>query len=132
MTHRIYTGSFAALEERRIAGRRPVANLRFFTFLDLVAKLERAAGSVARKPRLPRLGASVLLEEILETDAPEAFAAVSRFAGFRGALLDTFRDLRDAGIAPDKFERSLLEFRGVTSDRVEHLPILDRAPSEGY
>jgi ATP-dependent helicase/nuclease subunit B len=158
MAHRIYTGSFDALEKRlfasieeqqaadplapvivlvgsnllalylkgRIAGHRPVANLRLFTFADLVAKLAGAASSLGGKPRLPRLGASVLLEEILETGTPEVFAKVGGFAGFRGALLDTFRDLRDAGIAPERLEKALPEFKGVTSDRMVHLRALAR------
>ncbi|MGA2263052.1 MAG: PD-(D/E)XK nuclease family protein, partial [Acidobacteriota bacterium] len=154
MAHRIFTGTFTALEARlidlmadeqagdplapvavlvgsnilaaylksRIAGRgRAAANLRFYTFLDLVAKLCSGSQAGRGKPRLPHLGASLLLADILETHAPEVFKTVHGFAGFRAALLDTFRDLRDAGITPDALEKSLPELKGMAPDRAKHL-----------
>jgi len=153
---RIYTGTFAALEERllaciadlqandplapvavlvgsnllsaclngRMADTRPAANVRFYTFADLAPRLAAGHGKAGARPRLPRLGASLLLEEILEKNTPGVFARVSGFAGFRGALLDTFRDLRDAGITPGILESALTEIRGLTHDRLEHLQAL--------
>lgn len=154
MAHRIFTGTFAALEARlietiaeeqagdplapvavlvgsnilaaflknQIAGQgRSAANLRFYTFLDLAAKLCSGARASRARPRLPHLGASLLLEDILQAHTPQVFAQVAGFAGFRGALLDTFRDLRDAGIAPEALENSLPEMKGLTPDRAHHL-----------
>src|SRR3990172_6148259 len=134
--HRIFTGPFAALEERFLAevadlqkgdplAPVPVlvgsnllaahlkglvalrsggaANLRCLTFLDLVQRLAGAAVRAESRPRLPHLGASVILEEILSSEPPRTFRAVAAFAGFRDAVLDTFRDVRDAGVPAEEF-----------------------------
>jgi RecB family exonuclease len=154
MTHRIYAGSFAALEARLLetiaeeqagdplapvavlvgsnllaaylkgrmaAPGRTSANVRFHTFPDLVETLGAGAHTGRRKPRLPHLGASLLIEDVLEAQTPEVFSRVSSLAGFRGALLDTFRDLRDAGITPDFLDQARLQLRGLTPDRESHL-----------
>jgi hypothetical protein len=146
MNHRIFAGAFNALEPRFIEEIRlmqqddpltpvPVligsnilstylrrqiavsghaaANVRFFNFLDLARLL---SGQPA-KPLIPGLGASAILESLLAESTPEAFSAVSGFPGFRDALLDTFRDLRDAGIAPDTFRRSLRPWLQSAPDR---------------
>jgi len=49
---------------------------------------------------MPRLGPAQIVDGILSDGVPEVFRQVSAFAGFRDALLDTFRDLRDAGVTP--------------------------------
>ncbi len=154
MAHRIFTGSFEALEARlfdviaeqqagdalapvavlvgsnilaahlkiRIAVRmRSAANVRYYTFLDLVSKLCSSAGVERPKPRLPHLGASLLLTDVLEEHTPEAFRLVAAYAGFRAVLLDTFRDLRDAGITPEALEKSVPALNGLTPDRAEHI-----------
>jgi len=153
-SHRIYTGTFHALEarliervvfmqagdplapvavlvgsnllasylKRRLAGQgRTVANVHFYTFPDLAAKLVSAGRPDRPKPRLPHLGASLLLQDVLARETPEAFSRVAGFAGFRGALLDTFRDLRDAGVTPSDLEASLSGIGEVTPDRRSHL-----------
>ena len=135
LNHRIYTGSFQSLEScwidtiaglqtpdplleinvlvgsnvlasylrRRLAGTgRTAANVRFHTFLDLANHL--AVGR--EKTGLPRTGAAVIVENLLAEDTPPAYAQLSGYRGFRDALLDTFRDLRDAGITPDQLERA--------------------------
>jgi ATP-dependent helicase/nuclease subunit B len=112
----------AAYLRSRIATRgRSIANVRYYTFLDLVAKLCAAAGDVRRKRRLPHLGASLLLADLLEEQSPEVFARVAGYAGFRAVLLDTFRDLRDAGITPDVLERAFPGLQGLTPDRAKHM-----------
>jgi RecB family exonuclease len=112
----------AAYLKSRVAGRgRATANVRYYTFRDLVAKLCAARGGSPQKPKLPHLGASLLLADILEAHTPEVFGRVAGFAGFRAALLDTFRDLRDAGITPEALENSVPELRGMTPDRTDHL-----------
>src|SRR5688572_25272154 len=54
-----------------------VANLRFHTFLDLARSLSSAKRLMKPKARLPQLGTSWILEEILE-QTPEVFREVSR------------------------------------------------------
>lgn len=103
---------------RRIAeSGHAVANLRFHTFLDLATMLARSAASSSRKPRLPRLGASVILQSILREHIPAVFSPVSAFPGFRDALLDTYRDLRDAGITPGALEQSMRPWLDAAPDR---------------
>ncbi|MBP1596203.1 MAG: ATP-dependent nuclease subunit B-like protein [Acidobacteria bacterium] len=102
------------------------ANLHFLTFLDLARKLGSPAPSGGSKPDLPHLGASLFLEDVLERNTPEAFARVAGFAGFRGAVLDTFRDLRDAGVMPSSLESSIAAIRGLAPDRQTHLRSLAR------
>ena len=98
-----------------------VANLRFHTFLDLVSCLGKPVALAEAKPRLPRLGASLILESVLASGVPAAFQNVAGYAGFRDALLGTFRDLRDAGVDPAMFERSMLSSRLIAPDRRQHL-----------
>ena len=159
MAHRIYTGSFAALENRlmrefeelqdsdplspvavlvgsnllatylrrRFAEERgPAANIRYYTFLDLALQLARRTGFVDPRPRLPRLGAAAILESILTGQIPDVFRPVSTYLGFRNALLDTFRDLRDAGINDNQFENSLRHSMRAYPDRRDHLSGLAR------
>jgi ATP-dependent helicase/nuclease subunit B len=112
----------ASYLKTRIAVRgRAAANVRYYTFPDLVAKLCACRRGSPQKPRLPHLGASLLLADILEAHTPEVFGRVAGFAGFRAALLDTFRDLRDAGITPEALDKSVPELTGITPDRAEHL-----------
>ena len=111
----------AYLKRRSVAVMRSAANVRYYTFLDLVSKLRSSAGDVRRKSRLPHLGASLLLTDVLDGHTPAVFGRVAVYAGFRAVLLDTFRDLRDAGITPEALDKSLPELKGVTPDRAEHL-----------
>ena len=155
MSHRLFTGSFAALEKRlfeeigrlqaddpltpvailvgsnllasylrvRMAREgRAAANLRFYTFLDLATRLaEPAAGRATRKARLPHLGGSLLLENILAENPSPVFAPVSSFTGFKDAVLDTFRDLRDAGIGPRALDEGARQCARFDTDRRDHL-----------
>jgi hypothetical protein len=63
----------------------------------------------------------VILEGILADGVPRPFSAVSGFAGFRGALLDTFRDLRDAGVVPAMLDSLVQAATAETPDRADHL-----------
>ncbi len=154
MGHRLFTGSFAALEKRlfeqiddlqkddplvpvsiligsnllgsylriRLAERgRVSSNLRFYTFLDLATRLAQPPGGTARKVRLPQLGASALLEHVLAEHQLPVFATVSAFAGFKDALLDTFRDLRDAGVDPAMLDEGARRCVKSDPDRRERL-----------
>jgi ATP-dependent helicase/nuclease subunit B len=108
--------------KRRIAATGSgAANLRFHTFLDLVLRLGRPVAPTEAKPRLPRLGASLILEGVLVSGVPAVFRSVAGYAGFRDAVLSTFRDLRDAGVGPGMFEQSLLSSRATAPDRRVHL-----------
>jgi RecB family exonuclease len=111
----------ASYLRRRLAeSGRTVANVRFHTFLDLAARLAAASDNALEKPRLPRLGASILLENTLAQNAPSAYASLSGFRGFRDALLDTFRDLRDAGFGAKELAFAI-QAGNRAQDRRQHL-----------
>lgn len=107
--------------KRRLAEKGKTAvNIRFHTFVDLVARIVRDSKFESKRPRLPRLGSGILLEEILQEDTPALYNALSGYRGFRDALLETFRDLRDAGIQPKEFEQ-IIGKENRASDRTRHL-----------
>ncbi len=97
------------------------ANIRFLTFLDLAGTIARGAGSRGRKPLLPALGPRTLLEDLIEERLPEVFNPVAAFRGFRASLLETFRDLRDAGIPPVELERAIGRLGPIPADRAAGL-----------
>jgi RecB family exonuclease len=154
MAHQIYTGPFAALEDRLMcefderqrtdplspvavlvgsnllatylrrryaAHHGPSANIRYYTFLDFAVQLARRTRFADPRPRLPRLGASAILESILAKLTPEVFRPVSSYSGFRSALLDTFRDLRDAGVDASRFQKFVHKLRKDRQDRRDYL-----------
>jgi ATP-dependent helicase/nuclease subunit B len=108
------------LKRRLAATGRTVGNVRFHTFLDLLNLLAHASAPVARKPHLPRLGPSIILETLLAEHSPSIYLPISGFRGFRDALLDTFRDLRDAGFRPEELDRTIQSDYG-SPDRRLHL-----------
>jgi ATP-dependent helicase/nuclease subunit B len=95
------------LRRRYAEERRAAVNIRYYTFLDLAEHLAGRKGIAEAKPLMPRLGASVILESALFQQTPDVFKPVSGYLGFRNALLDTFRDLRDAGINASQLEDSI-------------------------
>ncbi len=99
---------------------RAMANVRFHTFLDLASRLSAASGKTPEKRRLPNLGNSILLEDILAAHTPAVYAPLAGLPGFRAALLDTLRDLRDAGIAPQEMLAAMEADPGM-KDRRRHL-----------
>jgi ATP-dependent helicase/nuclease subunit B len=150
--HRIFAGSFAALErqwieviadlqredslreihvlvgsnilalylKRRLAENgRIAANIRFHTFLDLTRRSGTTGNTAVQKPRLPRPGPSVILADLLADKTPPIYGALSGYQGFRDALLETFRDLRDAGFTPRELERAVEKWKN--PDRRPHL-----------
>jgi ATP-dependent helicase/nuclease subunit B len=108
------------LKHRLAENVRTVANVRFHTFLDLTERLASTSGPGRKKTRLPRMGASVILEAILNDNPPQIYSELSGYRGFRDSLLDTFRDLRDAGIGPDELDKSIRK-KNNTKDRNEQL-----------
>ncbi len=100
---------------------RALANVRFFTFLDLARRLAAEIGE--KKRALPQLGHSIILEDILTEQTPELFMPLSGFPGFRDALLDTFRDLRDAAVTPQAFSDFIRA--DTATDRQPHLLALE-------
>lgn len=109
----------AAYLRRRIAeDSAGAANVRFYTFLDLVNRLAGAAGS---KARLTDLAAARILEDLLAQRTPAVFRQVAGLAGFRAALLATFRDLRDAGVSPQVLNESVRALFRVEPERADHL-----------
>jgi ATP-dependent helicase/nuclease subunit B len=112
------------LNYRLAEQRGPAANIRFYNFLDLATRLGRARAAVSRKPRLPFLGAALILDAILEQHAPAPFAAVSKYPGFRNSVLDTFRDLRDAGVTPPDFFLKLRQWPSLPGERKQQLEAL--------
>jgi ATP-dependent helicase/DNAse subunit B len=74
------------------------ANLRFATLEDLLPPANLA----------PRLGLELLCGEIANTEIPADgyFASVRETSGFRSALLETFKDLEQAGLTPDTFRKA--------------------------
>ncbi len=93
------------------------ANIRFHTFLDLVERICAVSKDVPRKPRIPRLGASIVLADILAAHSPSVFAPLSGYPGFRDALLNSFRDLRDAEISPSELEEFVRTSGGASERR---------------
>ena len=75
------------------------ANLRFSTLEDLLPSARLAP---------PRLGLELLCDEIAKTEIPAGgyFSPVRETRGFRSALLETFKDLEQAGLTPDAFRKS--------------------------
>ena len=73
-------------------------NLRFHTFTDLLPSARLA----------PRLGLDLLCDRIAEDEIPANgyFAPVRETRGFRGALLETFKDLEQAGVTPEAFRKA--------------------------
>ena len=98
---------------------RTAANIRFYTFLDLAARFAALSGEAPPKPRLPRLGPAIILENLLAENTPLVYRSLSGYRGFRDALLETFRDLRDAGVSPDELDSAITKFASV--DRRPHL-----------
>lgn len=74
------------------------ANLRFCTLTDLLPP-----GRLA-----PRLGLELLCDRIAKEEIPASgyFAPVRETSGFRSALLETFKDLEQAGLAPNAFRKA--------------------------
>jgi hypothetical protein len=107
------------LKRRLAQGGWTAANIRFHTFLDLGSRLAAVSRKTAEKPRLPGLGASILLEDLLSEKTPAVYEALSGYRGFRNALLDTFRDLRDAGFTPRELDAAVK--KNNNPDRREHL-----------
>ncbi len=107
----------------RLAGQgRAAANLRFYTFLDLATRLaELATEGAGQMPRIPKLGAPAILENILTEHPPAIFAPVCGFAGFKDAVLGTFRDLRDAGVGPRALDEGVRRCAHDDPVRHEHL-----------
>ena len=118
---------------RRLADTgRSAANIRFYNFPDLVRHITGAQVSRPGAPspdapwniraKLPSLGAAVLLESLLEdrVNLPKAYAPLAVYKGFRDALLETFRDLRDADITPDDLDGAVAAGRRA-ADRREQL-----------
>jgi ATP-dependent helicase/nuclease subunit B len=110
----------ASYLKRRLAERgSTVANLHFHTFLDLANRLAGGQHTDSKR-RLPRLGASVVLDHVLASSVPAVYALLSGYSGFSEALLETFRDLRDAGIEAHALDQAIQ--RGeYPPDRREHL-----------
>ena len=110
--------------KRRFAGTgSALANVRFHTFLDLARRISGGVHPTWKKPRMPHLGTSIMLEEILADHTPEVFAPLSASPGFRDTMLETFRDLRDADITPEKLDRALESNREMKNRR-QHLAAL--------
>ncbi|HUJ70931.1 MAG TPA: PD-(D/E)XK nuclease family protein [Verrucomicrobiae bacterium] len=75
------------------------ANLWFRTLTDLLPPIRLA----------PRLGLELLCDRIAQDNisATGYFAPVSGTRGFRGALLETFKDLEQSGTTPEAFRKSV-------------------------
>ncbi|MCL2878519.1 MAG: hypothetical protein FWF13_07055, partial [Acidobacteria bacterium] len=125
----------AYLRRRSAENGRPAANTRFYNFTDLLRHITDAQVSRpdAHRPdahgniraKLPFLGAAVILENLLENRAglPKSYAPLAAYKGFRDALLETFRDLRDADITPDDLDGAVTGARWA-ADRRERLESL--------
>ena len=93
------------LKRRLAESGRIAANIRFYNFPALIGRIVGSAPS--DPPRFPPRGPLILLETLLEdrTSLPEAYRPLAGYKGFRDAVLETFRDLRDAGITPDRLDQ---------------------------
>jgi RecB family exonuclease len=74
------------------------ANLRFRVLEDLLPKARQA----------PRLGLELLCDKIArnEISANGYFAPVRDTKGFRNSLLETFKDIEQAGVSPESFRKA--------------------------
>ena len=108
------------LKRRFAQSGRALTNVRFHNFLDLASRLSALSGDAPGKSRLPHMGHSVVLENILAEHTPGVYAPLSGFPGFKDTLLDTFRDLRDAGITPQEM-RTVIDTDSKMTDRRLHL-----------
>ncbi len=98
-----------------------VANLRFFTFLDLARELAPADDP---RPPLPALGARLLARRALrDTPGAAVFGVLRERDSLVAALLSTADDLREAGFRPEEIPR-LLESASGLDDRRRHLRAL--------
>jgi RecB family exonuclease len=73
-------------------------NLRFRVLEDLLPAARQA----------PRLGLELLCDQIARDEIPASghFAPVRETRGFRNALLETFKDLEQAGVSPESFRKA--------------------------
>jgi len=109
----------AYLRRRLAEGGRPTANIRFYNFPDLVRNITAERALRKDVPRLPAMGATVLLESLLEDRAslPKAYAPLAVYKGFRDALFETFRDLRDADVSVDDLDGVIAAIRRAPDSR---------------
>lgn len=93
---------------RRLARLGPgLLNLRLITLRQMALQLGREPLETGTdRVRLPRGIAPALIEHTIDQAGLELMQPVQAFPGFRSALLATFRDLRDAGLA-DELARGL-------------------------
>jgi hypothetical protein len=86
--------------QRSLARRLPNGhvNLRFRVLEDLLPTARLA----------PRLGLELLCDQIARDEIPASgyFAPVRETRGFRHALLETFKDLEQAGVSPESFRKA--------------------------
>jgi hypothetical protein len=116
----------ASYLKRRLAENgRTAANIRFHTFLDLVRRLAVAPDTMPIKQPLPRLAAPILMENILLDHVPPIYASLSRYKGFRDALLDTFRDLRDAGFSASDLDLAVRAINKTQERRQQLMGLAD-------
>jgi RecB family exonuclease len=78
-------------------------NLRFRVLEDLLPAARQA----------PRLGLELLCDQIARDEIPANghFAPVRETRGFRNALLETFKDLEQAGVSPESFRQAAAKSR---------------------
>lgn len=81
---------------------RPHANIRFLTFRHLAARLAAPRLQQLAVSGMPPFCAELALGQAVKTLSQRIryFAPVADREGFRHALLETFRDLKEAGLAP--------------------------------
>ncbi|NWG12696.1 MAG: PD-(D/E)XK nuclease family protein [Acidobacteria bacterium] len=112
----------AAYLKRRVVADGPgIANLRFYTFIDLALRLAAPVSGEDPRARMPRLGPARILQSILAGRIPRVFEPVREFGGFRDALLSTFRDLRDAEVTAEALDRLVRACAREFPDRRDHL-----------
>ncbi len=111
----------AFLKRRIVADGHGIANLRFYTFIDLALRLASSVPAEDARLRMPRLGPPEILQDILAARIPKVFEAVREFGGFRDTLLSTFRDLRDAGVTPAMLDDLVRTCAREIPDRRTHL-----------
>src|SRR5436309_1799592 len=95
---------------RRLLARRlgAIAAVRTLTFLDLAERRAGPALCASGRQPLPPLGGEILLGRLLAGAGEGSyFGAVGSLEGLRGALLETIRDLKEAGWSPSDLRRSL-------------------------
>jgi len=99
-------------------------NLRFRVLEDLLPKARQA----------PRLGLELLCDKIARDEIPATgyFAPVRDTMGFRRALLETFKDLEQAGVSPESLRKAVARSKKLSELAAAYAAYRDWLATHGF